>query len=395
MDSVEVLALDRYRHAIIPLGQPSHHHKWTFFHQNKTYELNFISLSGLWYVESARFISTLIPTPGYCFGSLMHEGGFRNWNIPGVYCMFYPLLELQTPFSSHLFFSLFLSQTQVFPKNFITKGSHMHWNTAGKQGSCSLILNFPCLCAILIVCHFCLQSRLCMLQIKTYGNMKGGAVPSLSSRDRLPGLAVATPGLCYVPHKSSSCFTNALPHLSAGLICQAELPGKFFCRVIDTLTNSTTAPPPLVLLPHFCSGIPCCPQLLLTVEAADAMASLYCATASVIVFTEVLTSTCPHKNVASILQPQAKLIHKTWLLTEKIESVQLSFHSLVTEGKLWLVVGNLEGIRPQKEGRGTEASGELVSVSIVLTVHCQHSRYSQDSVTLSSCNLSSVLHASS
>lgn len=53
-----------------------------------------------------------------------------------------------------------------FPKNFITKGGHMHWNTAGKQGSCSPILNFPCLCAILIVCHFCLQPRLCVLQIK-------------------------------------------------------------------------------------------------------------------------------------------------------------------------------------------------------------------------------------
>lgn len=67
--------------------------------------------------------------------------------------------------------------------------------------------------------------------------MKGGALPSLSSRDRLPGLAVATPGLCYVPHKSSSCFTDALTHLGAGLICQAELPGKFFCGVTDTVTN--------------------------------------------------------------------------------------------------------------------------------------------------------------
>ncbi len=71
--------------------------------------------------------------------------------------------------------------------------------------------------------------------------MKGGALPSLSSRDRLPGLAVATPGLCYVPHKSSSCFTDALPHLGAGLICQAELPGKFFCSVIDTVTNSAAS----------------------------------------------------------------------------------------------------------------------------------------------------------
>lgn len=58
------------------------------------------------------------------------------------------------------------TDTQVFPKNFITKGSHMHWNTAGEQGSCSSILNFPCLCAILIVCHFCLQPRLRAVQIK-------------------------------------------------------------------------------------------------------------------------------------------------------------------------------------------------------------------------------------
>lgn len=149
-------------------AQPSS--QMAVFHRNKTYELNFISLSGLWYVESPRFISTLIPTPVYCFGSLMHEGGFRNWNLPGIYnCMFYSLLELQALFSlPPLFFllSLPLTHTQVFPKNFITKGSHMHWNTAGKQGSCSPILNFPCLCAILIVCHFCLQPRLCVLQIK-------------------------------------------------------------------------------------------------------------------------------------------------------------------------------------------------------------------------------------
>ena len=130
--------------------------------------------------------------------------------------------------------------------------------------------------------------------------MKGGALPSLSSRDRLPGLAVATPGLCYVPHKSSSCFTDALPHLGAGLICQAELPGKFFCSVIDTVTNSAAflllcsfppppppppppfsrglphdhflllcsfPPPPPPLPPHFCRGLPWCPLMLLTVGA--------------------------------------------------------------------------------------------------------------------------------
>ncbi len=64
-------------------AQPSS--QMAVFQQNKTYELNFISLSGLWYVESPRFISTLIPTPVYCFGSLMHEGGWRNRNLPGIY----------------------------------------------------------------------------------------------------------------------------------------------------------------------------------------------------------------------------------------------------------------------------------------------------------------------
>lgn len=36
----------------------------------------------------------------------------------------------------------------------------------GRLGSCSLILNFPCLCAILIVCHFCLQTRLWSAKIR-------------------------------------------------------------------------------------------------------------------------------------------------------------------------------------------------------------------------------------
>ena len=97
-------------------AQPSS--QMAVFHWNKTYELNFISLSGLWYVESPRFISTLIPTPVYCFGSLMHEGGFRKWNLPGVYnCMFYPSLQLQALFSASLFFpSVSLADTHTgFP----------------------------------------------------------------------------------------------------------------------------------------------------------------------------------------------------------------------------------------------------------------------------------------
>lgn len=97
-------------------AQPSS--QMAVFHRNKTYELNFISLSGLWYVESPRFISTLIPTPVYCFGSLMHEGGFRNWNLPGIYnCMFYPLLELQALFSlPPLFFTVSPTDTHTgFP----------------------------------------------------------------------------------------------------------------------------------------------------------------------------------------------------------------------------------------------------------------------------------------
>lgn len=99
--------------------------------------------------------------------------------------------------------------------------------------------------------------------------MKGGALPSLSSRDRFPGLTVATPGLCYVPHKSSSCFTNALPHLGAGLICQAELPGKFFCSVNRHCYKLSSC---LLVLyrsfpPHFSRGLPRSPLMPLTVGA--------------------------------------------------------------------------------------------------------------------------------
>lgn len=139
----------------------------------------------------------------------------------------------------------------------------MHWNTAGKQGSCSSIPNFPLPLCDLNCLSFLSAAPSVHVPNKTYGNMKGGALPSLSSRDRLPGLAMATPGLCYVPHKSSSCFTDALPHLGAALICQAELPGKFFCCVIDTVTNSAASrllPPP----PHFCRRAPPMPS-----DAAD------------------------------------------------------------------------------------------------------------------------------
>lgn len=154
-----------------------------------------------------------------------------------------------------------LTHAQVFPKNFITKGSHMHWNTASKQGSCSWILNFPCLLCNRNCLSFLSAAPSVRAPNKTYGNMKGGARPSLSSRDRLPGLAMATSGLCYILHKSSSCFTNALPHLGAGLICQVELPGKFFpfskpyCRL----------PPVHFLL--LVLWLLWCPLMLLTVRA--------------------------------------------------------------------------------------------------------------------------------
>lgn len=95
-----------------PAGTAQPSSQMGVFQPNKTYELNFISLSGLWYVESPRFISTLIPTPVYCFGSLMHEGGFRNQNLPGIYnCMFYPTLELRALFSPGL--SVFLTHTHI------------------------------------------------------------------------------------------------------------------------------------------------------------------------------------------------------------------------------------------------------------------------------------------
>lgn len=81
----------------------------------------------------------------------------------------------------------------------------------GRLGSCSPILNFPCLCAILIVCHFCLQTRLWSAKIRPMETW-GGAVASLSSRDRFPALAslhrvcvsflikvaLVSPSLCFV-----------------------------------------------------------------------------------------------------------------------------------------------------------------------------------------------------
>lgn len=115
--------------------------------------------------------------------------------------------------------------------------------------------------------------------------MKGGALPSLSSGDHLPGPATATPGLCYVPHKSVSCFTDALPRRGAALICHAELPGKFFCCVIDTANACLLLLLPLVLF-FSCAGLP--PMLNSYREFA----------ASVIV--SALTSTRPHQNVASL-----------------------------------------------------------------------------------------------
>lgn len=45
-------------------------------------------------------------------------------------------------------------------------------------------------------------------------------------------------GLCYVPHKSSSCFSVTPLCLGTQLICQAELAGKFFCSVTETVRNS-------------------------------------------------------------------------------------------------------------------------------------------------------------
>lgn len=49
---------------------------------------------------------------------------------------------------------------------------------------------------------------------------------------------VATRGLCYVPHKSSSCFTITPLCLGTQLICQAELAGKFFSSETETVINS-------------------------------------------------------------------------------------------------------------------------------------------------------------
>lgn len=231
--------------------------------------------------------------------------------------------------------------------------------------------------------------------------MKGGALPSLSSRDRLPGLAVATTGLCYVPHKSSSCFTTALPHLSAGLICQAELPGKFFGSVIDTVTNSAAflhcSFPPLIFAEGSPDALWCCWQL-----RVDAMVNLYCATASVIVFTEVLTSTRPHQNIASVLQLQAKQIPTTRLIVKGIHTTEIPSHFdswCKTLTGSWKPRGNwvMEGwerdrglrgvgqcfyssncILPQKENththtEGTEMLCQTVTYLVSLILHPWHS----------------------
>lgn len=77
-----------------------------------------------------------------------------------------------------------------FPWNVWTKGGRAHWNPAGRLGSCSPILNFPWLCAILIVCHLCLWSA-GVRPMETWG----GAAPSLSSRDRFPALTTLA-GVC-------------------------------------------------------------------------------------------------------------------------------------------------------------------------------------------------------
>lgn len=53
---------------------------------------------------------------------------------------------------------------------------------------------------------------------------------------------VAARGLCYMPHKSSSCFSVTPLCLGTQLICPAELGGKFFHRVTETVRNSPTLP---------------------------------------------------------------------------------------------------------------------------------------------------------
>lgn len=57
------------------------------------------------------------------------------------------------------------------------------------------------------------------------------------------------------------------------------------------------------------------------------MVNLYCATASVIVFGEVLTSTRPHQNVASVLQLQAKQIPTTGLIVKGARVAENPFPS--------------------------------------------------------------------
>lgn len=55
------------------------------------------------------------------------------------------------------------------------------------------------------------------------------------------------------------------------------------------------------------------------------MVNLYHATASAIVFTEVLTSTRPHQNVTSILQLQAKQIPTSQRNVKGIHAAETPF----------------------------------------------------------------------
>lgn len=209
--------------------------------------------------------------------------------------------------------------------------------------------------------------------------MKGGALPSLSSRDRLPGLAVATPGLCYVPHKSSSCFTDALPHLGAGLICQAELPGKFFCSVIDTVTNSAAFLLRSFFPPSFLQRAPLMPS-----DAADSRSWgwmpwwIYIVLLHLSLFLPRCWPPCALIRMLSQFcnSKQNRYLQLSW--SQRVFMLQKPLPISVVCEKLWQAVGNLGGIRSRRSGRETEGSGELGCVSIAPVILCHHSIHSED-----------------
>lgn len=275
-----------------PAGTAQPSSQMGVFQPNKTYELNFISLSGLWYVESPRFISTLIPTPVYCFCSLMHEGGFRNQNLPGIYnCMFYPTLELRALFSPGL--SVFLTHSHIHTLSHSLAHRFSRRISLQKAAICIEILPASrghvarywislAFCAILIVCHFCLRPRLCALQIKPMETWKVEHCPhfhqeiAYQASPWLPlacvtffiKVALVSPMLCPIWAMDSSVKSSSQANSSP-------------------FPNPTAVSPLFIFSPSFSGSRDALWCRWQSVLGPDATVNLNCAAVSVVVFIRV------------------------------------------------------------------------------------------------------------